>query len=295
MKAWTVWLSKPCPTNADLDDLSDSEDDRFAVIGIKLSIAFRVGRRQTCNAGSDSTRRASSRTRLLTKGRETVAMIAQSFRCSDRSNLVVCHRTSHKIGIPWLKNLSVFQTKQYVLYVMPCASRVGHKRSLCGASYTKRSKRKRSWSVNCAKCVRGFQMGKPVNNRMKSQKNAVPAKTQIAPKGYSKAAGSSNPKAVPVIPKVTAKGLRTRARVKKKELLCWHRFNKNTMAVAKGKSVHTRPYSAKHKLFKARNCTGRCSCQSCVVALKAAAGPGEESPLASETPKKQQLHRRRRE
>ena len=119
--AWTRWLEQALGLNPDLNLLSDSGGDRFATIDIKMAMGMQNMLRQAPDEAKDvyldATRHSELRRQqgVIAKGRELVALVMQSFRTSDRTDLV--YRIEHlfNLDFPGDKNLVVFRNKWYDL------------------------------------------------------------------------------------------------------------------------------------------------------------------------------------
>ena len=91
---WTKWLEQALGLNPDLNSLSDSGGDRFATIDIKMAMGMQNMLRQAPDEAKDvyldATRHSELRHQqgVIVKGRELVALVMQSFRTSDRTDLV---------------------------------------------------------------------------------------------------------------------------------------------------------------------------------------------------------------
>ena len=91
---WTRWLAQDLGLNPDLNFLNDSGGDRFATIDIKMATGMQNMLRQAPDEAKDvyldATRHSELRHQqgVIVKGRELVALVMQSFRTSDRTDLV---------------------------------------------------------------------------------------------------------------------------------------------------------------------------------------------------------------
>ena len=117
--AWTRWLEQALGLNPDLNLLSDSGGDRFATIDIKMAMGMQNMLRQAPDEAKDvyldATRHSELRHQqgVIVKGRELVALVMQSFRTSDRTDLVYHIEHLFNLDFPGDKNLVVFK-KQVV-------------------------------------------------------------------------------------------------------------------------------------------------------------------------------------
>ena len=119
--AWTRWLEQALGLNPDLNLLSDSGGDRFATIDIKMAMGMQNMMRQAPDEAKDvyldATRHWELRHQqgVIVKGRELVALVMQSFRTSDRTDLVYHIEHLFNLDFPGDKNLVVFRNKWYDL------------------------------------------------------------------------------------------------------------------------------------------------------------------------------------
>ena len=119
--AWTKWLEQAPGLNPDLNLLSDSGGDRFATIDIKMAMGMQNMLRQAPDEAKDvyldATRHSELRHQqgVIVKGRELVALVMQSFRTSDRTDLVYHIEHLFNLDFPGDKNLVVFRNKWYDL------------------------------------------------------------------------------------------------------------------------------------------------------------------------------------
>ena len=119
--AWTKWLEQALGLNPDLNMLSDSGGDRFATIDIKMAMGMQNMLRQAPDEAKDvyldATRHSELRHQqgVIVKGRELVALVTQSFRTSDRTDLVYHIEHLFNLGFPGDKNLVIFRNKWYDL------------------------------------------------------------------------------------------------------------------------------------------------------------------------------------
>ena len=119
--AWTRWLEQALGLNPDLNLLSDSGGDRFATIDIKMAMGMQNMLRQAPDEAKDvyldATRHSELRHQqgVIVKGRELVALVMQSFRTSDRTDLVYHIEHLFNLDFPGDKNLVVFRNKWYDL------------------------------------------------------------------------------------------------------------------------------------------------------------------------------------
>ena len=114
---WTKWLEQALGLNPD----SDSGGDRFATIDIKMAMGMQNMLRQAPDEAKDvyldATRHSELRHQqgVIVKGRELVALVMQSFRTSDRTDLVYHIEHLLNLDFPGDKNLVVFRNKWYDL------------------------------------------------------------------------------------------------------------------------------------------------------------------------------------
>ena len=119
--AWTKWLEQSLGLNPDLNSLSDSGGDRIATIDIKMATGMQNMLRQAPDEAKDvyldATRHSELRHQqgVIVKGRELVALVMQSFRTSDRTDLVYHIERLFNLDFPGDKNLVVFRNKWYDL------------------------------------------------------------------------------------------------------------------------------------------------------------------------------------
>ena len=119
--AWTKWLEQALGLNPDLDLLSDSGGDRFATIDIKMAMGMQNMLKQAPDEAKDvyldATRHSELRHQqgVIVKGRELVALVMQSFRTSDRTDLVYHIEHLFNLDFPGDKNLVMFRNKWYDL------------------------------------------------------------------------------------------------------------------------------------------------------------------------------------
>ena len=104
---WTKWLEQDLGLNPDLNMLSDSGGDRFATIDIKMAMGMQNMLKQVY---LDATRHSELRHQqgVIVKGRELVALVMQSFRTSDRTDLVYHIEHLFNLDFPGDKNLVMF-------------------------------------------------------------------------------------------------------------------------------------------------------------------------------------------
>ena len=114
--AWTKWLEQALGLNPDLNMLSG---DRFATIDIKMAMGMQNMLKQAPDEAKDvyldATRRSELRHQqgVIVKGRELVALVMQSFRTSDRTDLVYHIKHLFNLDFPGDKNLVMFRNKWY--------------------------------------------------------------------------------------------------------------------------------------------------------------------------------------
>ena len=119
--AWTKWLEQALGLNPDLDLLSDSGGDRFATMDIKMAMGMQNMLKQAPDEAKDvyldATRHSELRHQqgVIVKGRELVALVMQSFRTSDRTDLVYHIEHLFNLDFPGDKNLVMFRNKWYDL------------------------------------------------------------------------------------------------------------------------------------------------------------------------------------
>ena len=107
--------------NPDLNLLNDSGGDRFATSDIKMATSMQNMLRQAPDEAKDvyldATRHSELRHQqgVIVKGRELVALVTQSFRTSDRTDLVYHIEHLFNLDFPGDKNLVVFRNKWYDL------------------------------------------------------------------------------------------------------------------------------------------------------------------------------------
>ena len=92
IEVWVSWVACAFVVNPDLEFLADSGGERFAMMDIKLALSLQTMLRSAPDAKDvvhdiqlHSERR--QRENRLIKGREIIAIILQSFRSSDRSDM----------------------------------------------------------------------------------------------------------------------------------------------------------------------------------------------------------------
>ena len=118
-EAWMSWLACAFVVNPDLDSLADLGGERFAMLDIKLALALQIMLRSAPDDAKgvvhDIQLHAEQRQRenRLIKGREILAIIPQSFRSSDRSDMVFTLENLIRLEYPGDKNMSVFRNKWY--------------------------------------------------------------------------------------------------------------------------------------------------------------------------------------
>ena len=118
---WTRWLAQALGLNPDLNFLNDSGGDRFATIDIKMAMGMQNMLRQAPDQAKDvhldATRHSELRHQqgVTVKGRELVALVMQSFRTPDRTDLVYHIEHLFNLDFPGDKNLVVFRNKWYDL------------------------------------------------------------------------------------------------------------------------------------------------------------------------------------
>ena len=109
---WTKWLAQALGLNPDLNALNDSGGDRFATIDIKMAMGMQNMLRQAPDEAKDvyldATRHSELRHQqgVIVKGRELVALVMQSFRTSDRTDLnCLSHRALIQPRLSWRQEL----------------------------------------------------------------------------------------------------------------------------------------------------------------------------------------------
>ena len=118
---WTKWLEQALGLNPDLNMLSDSGGDRFATIDIKMAMGMQNMLKQAPDEAKDvyldATRHSELRHQqgVIVKGQELVALVTQSFRTSDRTDLVYHIEHLFNLDFPGDKNLVRFRNKWYDL------------------------------------------------------------------------------------------------------------------------------------------------------------------------------------
>ena len=118
---WAKWLEQALGLNPDLNMLSDSGGDRFATIDIKMAMGMQNMLKQASDEAKDvyldATRHSELRHQqgVIVKGRELVALVMQSFRTSDRTDLVYHIEHLFNLDFPGDKNLVMFRNKWYDL------------------------------------------------------------------------------------------------------------------------------------------------------------------------------------
>ena len=118
---WTKWLEQALGLNPGLNLLSDSDGDRFATIDIKMAMGMQNMLKQAPDEAKDvyldATRHSELRHQqgVIVKGRELVALVMQSFRTSDRTDLVYHIEHLFNLDFPGDKNLVIFRNKWYDL------------------------------------------------------------------------------------------------------------------------------------------------------------------------------------
>ena len=240
--AWTRWLEQALGLNPDLNLLSDSGGDRFATIDIKMAMGTQNMLRQAPDEAKDvyldATRHSELRHQqgVIVKGRELVALVMQSFRTSDRTDLV--YHIEHLFNLDSCgdKNLVVFRNKWYDLLLKmrnedrpsPLALRdilykkiKGSKKMEFGLNAYHRLPDKhpqKSYEVLLALIDHQIKSDREglmldmkeisVKTMMRSGgKDAVPAAgKQEGQSGKGKKDKSKGPDAAPVLPKAKAKG-----------------------------------------------------------------------------------------
>ena len=104
---WTKRLEQALGLNPDLNLLSDSGGDRFATIDIKMAMGMQNMLKQAPDEAKDvyldATRHSELRHQqgVIVKGRELVALVMQSFRTSDRTDLV--YHIEHLFNLDFLE------------------------------------------------------------------------------------------------------------------------------------------------------------------------------------------------
>ena len=110
IEVWMSWLACAFVVNPDLDFLADLGGERCAMMDIKLALSLQTMLRSAPDDAKDvvhdvqlHAERRQRENRLI-KGREIIAIILQSFRSSDRSDMVFTIDLGDK-------NMSVFRNK----------------------------------------------------------------------------------------------------------------------------------------------------------------------------------------
>ena len=240
---WTKWLEKALGLNPDLNQLSDSGGDRFATIDIKIAMGMQNMLRQAApdeakDVYLDATRHSELRHQqgVIVKGRELVALVMQSFRASDRTDLVYHIEHLFNLDFPGDKNLVVFRNKWYDLLLKMRSEDRPSTLALRDILYRKiKGSKKMEFGLNAYHrlpdkhpqksyefllALIGHQIKsdredlmldmkeKSVKSMMKSGgKDAAPAAgKQEGQSGKGKKGKSNGPDAAPVLPKAKAKG-----------------------------------------------------------------------------------------
>ena len=119
IEVWMSWVGCAFVVNPDLDFLADSGGEQFAMMDIKLALSLQTMLRSLPDDAKDvahdiqlhSERRR--RENRLIKGREIIAIILQSFRSSDRSDMTFTIEHLIRLEYPGDKNMSVFRNNWY--------------------------------------------------------------------------------------------------------------------------------------------------------------------------------------
>ena len=240
--AWTNWLEQALGLNPDLNMLSDSGGDRFATIDIKMAMGMQNMLKQAPDEAKDvyidATRHSELRHQqgVIVKGRELVALVMQSFRTSDRTDLVYHIEQLFNLDFPGDKNLVIFRNKWYDLLLKMRSEDRPSKLALRDILYRKiKGSKKMEFGLNAyhrlpdkhpqktyefllalidhqIKADREDLMldmkEKSVKSMMKSGgRDAAPATGKQENQGGKGRKGkSSGPDAAPVLPKAKAKG-----------------------------------------------------------------------------------------
>ena len=240
--AWTKWLEQALGLNPDLNLLSDFGGDRFATIDIKMAMGMQNMLRQAPDEAKDvylaATRHSELRHQqgVIVKGRELVALVMQSFRTSDRTDLVYHIEHLFNLDFPGDKNLVAFRNKWYDLPLKMRSEDRPSMLALRDILYRKiKGSRKMEFGLNAyhrlpdkhpqksyefllalidhqIKSDREDLMldmkEKSVKSMMRSGgKDAAPAAgKQEGQSGKGKKGKSNGPDAAPVLPKAKAKG-----------------------------------------------------------------------------------------
>ena len=238
---WTKWLEQALGLNPDLNLLSDSGGDRFATIDIKMAMGMQNMLRQAPDEAKDvylATRHSELRHQqgVIVKGRELVPSVMQSFRTSDRTDLVYHIEHLFNLDFPGDKNLVAFRNKWYDLLLKMRSEDRPSMLALRDILYRKiKGSRKMEFGLNAyhrlpdkhpqksyefllalidhqIKSDREDLMldmkEKSVKSMMRSGgKDAAPAAGKQEGQGGKGKKGKSNgPDAAPVLPKAKAKG-----------------------------------------------------------------------------------------
>ena len=121
VQAWITWLSKAFALRPDLDALNDSEGDRYASIDIKLGNAAKAMIKKARDKAMDlrleidarEYKHASSDPVKLIKGREIVAMLRESFRTRNRTDILYTISELANLRFQDDNHLSLFKTQWF--------------------------------------------------------------------------------------------------------------------------------------------------------------------------------------
>ena len=86
IEVWMSWVGCAFVVNPDLEFLADSGGERFAMMDIKLALSLQTMLRSAPDDAKDLVHDLQLQNRVI-KGREIIAIILQSFRSSDRSDM----------------------------------------------------------------------------------------------------------------------------------------------------------------------------------------------------------------
>ena len=191
--------------NPDLEYLADSGGERFAMMDIKLALSLQTMLRSAPDDAKDvvhdiqlrSERR--QRENRLIKGREIVAVIFQSFRSSDRSDMTFTIEHLIRLEYPGDKNMSVFRNKWYDILLNLRKEDTPREITLRDILYHKiKGSRKLEFGLTP---MRGYR-----THTLSGNKNAAPAEKKKAKgKGGNSGKEEDGNTASPVLPKAKAK------------------------------------------------------------------------------------------
>ena len=164
IEVWMSWLACASVVNPDLDFSADLGGEQFAMMDIKLALSLQTMLRSAPDDAKDvvhdiqlHAERRQRENRLI-KGREIIAIILQSFRSSDRSDMVFTIEHLIRLEYPGDKNMSVFRNTWYD--ILPNLRKEDTPREITLRDILSQIKGSRSWNL-VSISMHGYRMHTP--------------------------------------------------------------------------------------------------------------------------------------